>query len=91
MSACKKFLVIFRALPHSLQTYSVRQWAAASANCSLWEGPLSSFLLWASLLEAAGRSSSPAWCPPSSEERERKIISVNAAAFIRKIKNRATN
>lgn len=75
--ACLTFPVIFRALPHSPQTHLVLHWTAASASCSLWAAPLSSFSLWASWPEGAGRSSSPAWHPLSlSVKRKRSIMFV---------------
>lgn len=75
----------FRALPHSLQTYLALHWTAASPSCSLWAAPLSSFSLWVSWPEGAGRSSSPAWHPLLlSEKEEMKMISVwvNTAALV---------
>lgn len=86
--------MIFRALPHSPQTYLVLHWTAASASCTLWAAPLSSFSLWASWPEGAGRSFSPAWDPLSlSVEGEMSIMLVcaNSAALCEETKNKYEN
>lgn len=76
MHAHHTFPVIFTALPHFPQTNLVLLRKAASPSCSLWAAPVSSFLLWVSWPEEAGRSSSPAaWHPLSlSVIAERKHV-----------------